>query len=53
MNLPIRPKLIDSVQAMINRFFWRAKPPRIRAKVTYEKIQNGGLVVPNHRIIER
>lgn len=38
--------IINSLQAAINRFIWKAKPPRNKAKIIQQKVKNGRIAAP-------
>lgn len=47
LNLFISKIIINTIQATINRFIWKVKPPRVKAKIIQQSIRNGGVATPN------
>lgn len=39
--------ILSKMQAIINEFIWRSKKPRIRLRMVEQKLQNGGVAIPN------
>ena len=46
-SLEITEQFVENVQKEVNSFIWDGKKPKIKQKVAYQSIENGGLAIPN------
>lgn len=45
--LDITKAILNKLQAIVNKFIWNNKKPRIKLSKVEKRLQNGGLAIPN------